>query len=266
MIGKIYRKTGKFYRRIAKTSKRLLFKVTGKEHIPMWIITIPKSGSMYIMQTLTSSLRRESISVGKFPETITDINRVKECYNYNAICHAHTVANDNNLSMLTKHGISKFVVHVRDPRQCVLSWTYWLRNDDENERNINNPYLPENYFDMTLEQQLAFQIQNRIPIIIDLIDSWIKCHKKDNKIDVLFTDFVKLKNDPSLFFSEISDFYGLERGIINVPTQKELTSNADYHYRKGDTDEWRSVYSQKQKNLAWELMPNDICELFSWGE
>ncbi len=234
----------------------------------IWLITIPKSGSMYMLHTLSEYLALPEFSIKKFPEVVTDPNLAKKVGKGAAICHAHTIANGNNIATLLAKGIKKCIVHVRDPRQCVLSWVYWLNEGHRQgiDRNLNNPALPSGYYSLPLEEQIDWQIETRIPHIIEMVGSWFKVYESEEApIEVLFTRFADLKADGEMLFSQILNFYEIEVKSVIAPQKKEIEQQPDkYHYRKGELDEWRRIFSPFQQQKSWELMPARMCEKFEW--
>ncbi len=36
------------------------------------------------------------------------------------------------------------------------------------------------------------------------------------------------------------------------------------HLRKGQTEEWRGVFTEAQRARAWELIPDDMAKAFGW--
>lgn len=236
----------------------------------IWLITIPKSGSMYILHTLSEFLNLKPIGVACFPEVVTDPKLAKDVGRGVSICHAHTIANKKNIETLLSNGIDKCVVHARDPRQCILSWVYWLNEGRQlgaDRYSNNQPDLPGDYYDLPVEEQITWQIENRLSFIVEMIDGWVKLSDiPEPPIDVLFTEFQNMTNDSEMFFREILGFYGINREGRISPSQAAVEEQAaKYHYRKGES-EWSQVFSVEQQEKSFGLIPSRMLSKFGWGK
>ena len=245
-------------------------KLYQKNKQSIWLITIPKSGSMYIGHTLSECFSLKLKSTKYFPEVIVDPTLAEQVGRGKCVCHAHTVASKNNIDVLLDHGVNKCIVHVRDPRQCILSWVYWLNEGNKIgvDRNTNNPALPMKYYSMSIEDQISWQIANRLPLIVEMVTSWMDIWDNTTPpFNVLFTSFDEMKSDSDNFFKKIFDFYQVEHESFSSPKKEQIKNKSSkYHYRKGQIDEWRETFNSVQKKSAWEIISPKMKELFELTE
>ena len=90
--------------------------------------TIPKSGSVYITKTLQKSLNynAEIISSGYFPHDDININKFKTFLTSGgSITQEHLDASEFNIQCLKMY-TTGIIIHFRDPRAVLLSWTHHM--------------------------------------------------------------------------------------------------------------------------------------------
>jgi hypothetical protein len=155
------------------------------------------------------------------------------------------------------------LVHVRDPRQALLSWHDFLpgviRTLDPTQ--ASHYRLPSDYLEWSSERQLDWLVDNWLQVITDWIIGWARAPELDCfKTRILYTTFEDLVQDQSAFFRRILDFYGIDHDLFVEPTRERGVAN----YRQGLTDSWRSVLSPAQKRKAAEIVPAWLLEKFAW--
>jgi len=232
------------------------------------LITMPKSGSMYVYNILMSRLGLRPVITGDhaFPFAPIDAPALKKFALGCAIDQAHYMPTTKNLTLLANEGIDKLVIHVRDPRQALLSWVHYV--DKLNERGIvyweQDFELPIDYFNKTLEEKIDVMIDCFYPHLIDFINKWISYEAKDSRkygMKVLFTEFKKMKSNPELFFEDIDKFYNINKVI---PHHNPNNKDAHSHDRKGEVDEWLQVFNAEQINNTTVMITDEIQKRFNW--
>ena len=234
------------------------------------LITLPKSGSMYICNSLMGQCGLRPVITGDhtFPFAPIYADKLKKFALGCAIDQAHYMPTTKNLSLLKEEGILKLVVHFRDPRQALLSWVHYV--DKLNDRGIvqweQDVELPSNYFTKSLEEKTDFMIEHFYPHLVSFISKWL-CYERDGVskwgIEVLFTEFRKMKNTPDYFFEEICKFYNIK--LSNLDRNYNSTS-AHSHDRKGEVDEWRKIFTVAQIDRTTAMLNDDILERFVWSK
>ncbi len=227
--------------------------------------TVPKSASESIWNKLAESLAmgQGHLSLGLFPECCVIPFRVRAASEGGMIAKEHLLATDFNLRMLAQNGITKVVCHLRDPRQATLSWAHFV-HDDVSMRLMGPLWRrivpPAAIFKHDLPEQIDWCVDHYLPLLIDFARGWRNVQDdKDQPIEVLFLSFEGFRTAPENYYARVLQFYGIEAGRFSAEAKADVV-----HLRKGLLDEWREVFTRKQKERAWELIPDDIAELFDW--
>ncbi len=231
---------------------------------PILVNTIPKCGNAFIVNYLENSygIRLRKFASGPWPAMHLSENTLSTFKCASEFSVDHIPATADNLALLKKQYISKIMVHARDPRQATLSWLHWI--DKRHKSGIlhaweNPPF--NDYFDWTLEQKLDYQIDNWLPSLVTFLQQWVDV-KQSAEMDVLFTDFTLMRDNPGAFFDDIGTFFHMPvRGDL-VGTHSELSSQT--HFRKGLTDEWKSVFTPAQIERASGIIPAELKNIFGW--
>jgi len=229
----------------------------------IFINTLPKSGSVYIYSTLCEGLKKSfcRISLNTFPEDIINIKNFKEFVKSNSLTQEHLNASERTIQLLEKYQV-KFVLHVRDPRQALLSWAHHLNRYRlaPGLHDLYKPRVPRLYFTWKLEQQLDWLIENHFPHFVQWIADWLKVYK-ENRLQMKLMTYEHFHENPNQYFEEILDFYDIPLSAFSIPSiPKEVST----HYRKGMIDEWRDVFTLEQQRRVNELIPEELFSEFSW--
>jgi len=163
--------------------------------------------------------------------------------------------------------IDRLVVHVRDPRQAMLSGVHHL-NDLRLRRGPNFvaklPFsLPSNYFGLSLPEQIDWMIHNTLSEFVRWIEGWLDAAANPLfRPRVLFTRYEDLHANPEAFFERLLRFYEI---AWRVPGFRLPPAQSGQHYRNGLTDEWRTVLTPRQQEAASALVSARLRERFDWA-
>lgn len=231
---------------------------------PIIFNTLPKSGSVYICHTLLQGLKQGRfirISNDTFPWDTISLNHLKKLVATDGLTQEHFDASDENLNSLQRL-CSKLIIHVRDPRQALISWAHHLNKIQHSEETLDKFLLdlPQGYFQWNFSDQLDWQIENYLPASIEWIQSWVKASER-NGIEILFTTYEEFITNRERFFERILDFYSLKP---LKPALADLPKSEGLHFRKEKVDEWREVLSPEQKELVAQIMPQELLNRFHW--
>ncbi len=236
------------------------------------IFTMPKSASVYIWLFVSDllDLPRTRISGTLFGIDNVAPQWAKILSRRPSICQQHVAATQSNIRALEDAGINRIVVHVRDPRQAVLSWLHHT----ENERRRGKSYTlvrehDPSYLWSSFESKLSTNIQSYLPEFVGFAQSWMEiADDTHSKIKVLFTCYESMISNESAFFERILDFYDIDTSPFDLQSfirERPSLIKGLYHFRKGQTEEWREVFSDQQKRLCLELIPDALSEFYGWG-
>src|SRR5262249_37919408 len=159
----------------------------------------------------------------------------------------------------------KMVLHLRDPRQALLSWIYHLdyvtsQNDLSELLLYFVPRPPIGYFQLSLHDKIDWQIENYLPHIVSWVAAWLDVVDR-RPIEILTTQQEDLRIAEKSFFDEILRFYGFNTRYVLPELPKTLE---DTHFRRADPMEWMGAFSPDQVAKATSMIPTTIMKRFRW--
>ena len=234
--------------------------------LPALIIsTLPKSASESIWNKLTQGLGLAQcyLSLGLFPDCCLVPSRVKEAAKGGVAVKEHIGPTPHNIATLRNAGIDRLIVHHRDPRQATLSWAHFARDDVS--KRIMGPLWrkivpPAAALSGDMAGLMDWCIDRYLPHQIAFLAKWREvAAQADPPLSVLFMSFESFLRAPEDYFARALEFYGIEQSAFQAEADAEVV-----HLRKGETDEWRGVFTEAQRERAWALIPPDMAQDFGW--
>jgi hypothetical protein len=229
--------------------------------------TLPKSASVFILETLSGTLGKPVVPVspGYFPRDQIDFRQLRSLIDSRGIAQSHVDASEFNRRYLKR--IEKVVVQFRDPRQATLSWLHHLeRLFKEQQHDLLftvTPALPEGYFALDLARKIDYQLGHYLPQVLQWQSEWVSFIDLSNEPGrYLLTTFEEFIADPARYFTSVFAFLGC-RGPDRIAVQK-VDPTVERNFRKGTTDEWRSVFSDAQAERATAEIPVAMKTRFGW--
>lgn len=230
------------------------------------ISTMPKSGTYYLARVFSEGLglRPMVVSNQYFPEDTIYQPRLREFVKGGYVSQDHFPASEINVTHLA-HLLEKLVVHLRDPRQAMLSYIHFLDNDQFNKnlpetRKFIFPTLPEDFYQKDLAGRLDWGIEYWLPTLVAWTQQWVEADETSS-ISVKFTRFEDLIDDEDKFTNDVLDFLEIPQSNYKKPS---VQLDSRVHFRKGEADEWRKVLSPHQVERANALIPDALMERFKW--
>lgn len=240
----------------------------------IFLNTMPKSASVYIISWIAQSLNLKKIAVGLllFPDDLVIREKLDVLVKGNVITQAHFPATDINLRFIGAR-MKKLIVHVRDPRQATLSWVHHLdtihRQIDVQPGNWSaieavTPALPADYFRRTFEEKIDWQINNHLPLLVGWTVKWLNAQNEGlYGLDILITQFESFVTDPEETIRSILRHYGISEDRFDW--SRAPAKSTEVHFRKGRIDEWRSVFTPEQRERAGKQIPEHLRARFNWN-
>lgn len=261
------------------TSKTMLDPAKNKNIL---LVALPKSGSTYITKMFQENLKYTYVALlSMSTANLNDpTNLTPEFFfqtPFRLIAKEHyspTETTGNNYDLLSRNFLNipelkkythKILVHVRDPRQALLSWLHHLDlHFDEIARQ--GVQLPVNYHRLSLSAKIDWGIENILPGNVNWVKSWLELKKKEeqsssNGLKILLTTYDELLEDEVTLFGKMTAFYGISFDRNNF---KKINKNAEVRFRKGEPEEWRTVFTEEQKKRVAEIVPDDLLKHFNW--
>ncbi|MCH8113406.1 MAG: sulfotransferase domain-containing protein [Proteobacteria bacterium] len=248
----------------------VLQEVAIKRGIPgILLVTMPKSGSLYMLMRLSKGLGVPicHASLDLFPTDRVIPSWAQALALGGAVAQEHLDASSRNMAELVRAGLSKAVVHVRDPRQATLSWVHHVETttgDREHIRQLMSPPITKMYDRFDLGRKIDWQIENYLPLLVKWTQQWMDfADACASDFEVLFTRYEDFRADEGANIRKILNYMGVSPEAFDFSPLK--TSREALHRRKGEADEWREVFSRTQRRRATELVPEDMCARFGWA-
>ncbi len=234
----------------------------------IYLVAQPKSASSYLFSMLPTKLgvsAKPCTAGGSWPDFNLNYRLVQAGVKRRQILSHHIFPTKINRVILSEF-YDRIWVHVRDPRQATLSYLHniesWLAKKEWGL--VACEMLPESYWDWPFDVKLDFHIDNTLETFVNFADRWLSVEEDDTFFPrILFTQYEEFVSDKSSFYSRVADFYSIDPEIFLV--DGEIPIEVGPHlYRKGKTDEWRQVMSQKQIERANAKMKFDRFDRFGW--
>jgi len=221
------------------------------------LITQGKSGSISVGNIFNSGFNLPSFaySFGEYkviPSWINDFARGGSCYT------THLTPSEENIELIKASGIQKIIVHVRDPRQAIISMIHHRQSYPEQAPEISG----SDFREKDISDQLQ-TVSNNYTDYIDWITGWVNA---STRIPIHFSMFNNLANEPEKFVQGYVDFYGVSPQHFSLQDAITQHAGTDYHMRKGATDEWREVMPEKWQKLFSLMLPGHIKQKFNWPD
>jgi len=228
--------------------------------------TMPKSGSVFVQRTLCMLLKIDQKYIGNRYALIDQINvhDAETISKGNFVSQNHLAPSQENVQILRHFGL-KMVLHLRDPRQALLSWVHHL--DWITGKSDTSPWLlyfaprtPSGYFEWHFHQKVDWQIENFLPQLVHWTERWVQI-ADSGVIPVLITQHRDLQTNEKTFFESILAFYGLDTNYVPVGLPRTMNET---HYRMADPSEWSRVFVPAQIANATAAISSELCSRFGW--
>jgi tetratricopeptide (TPR) repeat protein len=234
----------------------------------IFIASLPKSGTSFLQESLCEGLNKPPLgapSGGLFPNATIAQSAIDTLNERGAVYVTHCAPSAYNITEVN-HRLERLVVHTRDPRQALLSWVHFvpavIRDADPVQRYHYS--LPDDYESLTLEQQIDWQIEHRLPDIIAFMQGWWTASQQPHmKTKFLFTRQEDLSEDPRGFFCRLLHFYGIPEADFKFP---DAPRQGERNFRAGRTDEWKRVFTSQQIERSTSMIPKDLGKQFGWPD
>lgn len=228
--------------------------------------TMPKSASESLWNILAAGLDfgQCHMTIGLFPHCCLVSSRLRELAKGGIVAKEHVLPIEANLAMIADAGIDKVLVHLRDPRQAVLSWAHFVKNDvgmcmlAPIWRQIVPPAAVLNG---ELNDVIDWCIDHYLPLLVDFAERWRQLAVSDaTEMTIHCMTFERFVADRSAYLGKLLDIYDL--AAFNEAAIEQAST---IYWRRGRVDEWRDVLSTDQRRRASEALPAALGGHFGWA-
>jgi len=226
---------------------------------------MPKSGSVYLVNTLTNILKNWNFTYLGNEYALIDqinLNKARTFFNSDAVLSSnHLAPSSENINILRHFGATP-VIHLRDPRSALLSWVHHLdrvTKEDENSELClyTRIRVPPGYFKTSLSEKIDFHIEQYLPDLVSWTKKWLEIHDS-SEISSLITYWHELKYHEKHTLRRILHFNGINYDENDLNLSSPEKSIEMSHYRKGEDSEWIDVFTKSQQIKCEKLIPVDI--------
>jgi hypothetical protein len=166
---------------------------------------------------------------------------------------------------LIANGTKRLVLHVRDPRQVVVSWVHHVLRISEAEFQwsalMYDPPLPAAFRTWEFQQQIDWALENYMPGQLHWLEDWVTALEKGPPIPIFVSRFEDFVQGKRRFLRGFLDFFGISE--IDVPSLRTQTVAAMRHFRVGSVDEWCDVLTKSQVS-SFESRVEPLAKKFGW--
>jgi hypothetical protein len=230
--------------------------------------TMPKSGSIYVAMSLKQILGLDFMYLGNGYALIDQIG-VQNTQTFSGggfVSQNHLAPSPVNLQIL-QHFKLKMILHLRDPRQALLSWVHhldWVTSCSDRSPLLLYfaPRTPPGYFEFSLSRKIDWQIENYLPQLIAWTEGWVEIADRGT-LPILITHQNDLRSNEKAFFDAILVFYQFDLGyaLPNLPKTRDGA-----HFRLADPTEWRRTFTPDQAARSTLEMPHSLRMRFGWDD
>lgn len=237
----------------------------------IFLNTVPKSGSVFIFESLRQGLGLEPVILASRLHLTQDLlvmNSLQQLHRGGFMAQEHLPALPLNLRFLERF-LERWIVHLRDPRQATLSWVHHIQKYLDTERSgYIEIYLPEDieaYRQQSLEQRIQWHLEQYYPKLIQWIQDWISyADSAAGRSRVLLTQYTDFSRDNQGFIQRLLDFFEIPQRYYAPPPALQSKQQGKFHFRKGSANEWKDVFTPEQQDYANALLPSLWRERLAW--
>ncbi len=233
------------------------------------LVTVPKSASETIWNRLARGLGlpQTHLSLGLFPHCCLIGSRLRQATAGGMTSKEHILPTRHNLEMLQSYGIDHLIVHLRDPRQAVLSWTHFVI-DDVSRRRMGaiwrSTVPPRSVLDGGFASVLDWSIEHVLPRYVDFARRWATlADGPSGRLRVRLLSYERFLEDPDGYVDEVLEHFSIPERLYD---RRAAAAAASVHLRKGRRDEWRDVFTRRQRQRADALLDAELCARFGWNK
>jgi len=231
------------------------------------VCTVPKSASESLWTRLSAGLGMPEthLALGLFPACTLLYRRLEAAAAGGLIAKEHILPTPHNLDGLKRAGFRRLVIHQRDPRQAVLSWAHFAK-DDVGHRMMAPIWRgivpPAEVLEAGLERVVDWSIDRVLPRFIRFAEAWqAVAADRGHGLRLHFSSFEGFRENPEAVVEEVVAFNGIEPRLFDA---RVAAAAPDIHRREGEAEEWRRVMTREQRRRAEAMIPTALRDRFGW--
>ncbi|HVT51376.1 MAG TPA: sulfotransferase domain-containing protein [Dongiaceae bacterium] len=248
---------------------RKAFPARQRRFPPILINTLPKSGSKYILRSLSRTLQVDDIRIqgaGLTRAGIAEPN-FKRFIQGNHVCQEHLPAEPHIVAAL-ETAVPRVVLHLRDPRAALVSWVHHVNTIYKKGHYVAilqgvETRMPEKYFEWGIPDQLAWQTDHFLPTTVNWISRWMDViEEKSSSLEIMITTYPELAADSVALLARILKFYQIDFEPDWI--SRRAPEVGKWNYRAGQKADWRDAYTPVLLDRATALIAERERNRFDW--
>lgn len=221
------------------------------------LVTQGKAASIPVANIFNSGFHLPSVMYSLVAEEVieswaSDFARGGACYT------THLHPRRVNIERLKRIGIKKIIIHVRDPRQTLLSMVHHVTMYPDQLPGLVRSGFGKLAIADQLNEMIGFYIER-----ILWIQGWLDA---EADLDILFSTFEDFVRDRDAFTRRYIDYYGGHEEHFSWQNATHAQPGVDQHFRSGRTDEWREVFPKREAAFLTACIPQAMRDRFNWSE
>lgn len=221
--------------------------------------TMPKSGSVYILKSLAKIVNLKTMHFGDPSNGRISTKDVAAFSAGGFVAQNHLDPSADNLQILEQLK-PRMVLHLRDPRQAMLSWLYHLDWKNRTEGLVLSGQ-PAGYYEWPLPRKIDWQIDNYLPRLLAWTKQWVAIADKGT-FPILITHQDDLRCNEKAFFDAILSFYEMKLDFELPNLARTLDET---HFRNADPEEWVRTFTSEQADRTGTALPRSLKMRFGWS-
>jgi hypothetical protein len=273
--------TWKIYRRLLKVIEatgpgtlqgflhRRVYPGHGRNLPPIILMSMPKSGSIFLAQSLCRVLQIRLARFGNygFTQPVVWSKGIRRIRSGNYVCQEHLPASDHVIASL---GIlvPSIIVHIRDPRRALVSWIGHLNDLLEAGRLIDayafaERVMPDGYLQWDAERQLDWHVTHVMPRLVHWIEGWVRAHDDPScKLRIVLSTLEALQADQENALRRLLDELGISYRDEWLKQPGPIVGKRNV--RRDPSEDRKSKYPRALWERATAAVPAELRERFNW--
>lgn len=231
------------------------------------LITQFKSASVYLRKVLadglnipTCYLAPSPFSERLVPEWLAFFARG------GAVTQNHTPPSAENLSIIGQSLLDRVAVHIRDPRQSMISAIHHISGicrGKSGASQLQKAEFPDNFADWPDHRKVDYYLEKYFADNAAWAAGWLDIAKAPpSGLAIFLSSFETFCRDPRAYITNLLQFFGISPSAFDWNALFEPRAG-ELHFRKGETAEWRRVLTAEQADRASAMMPSVVSDYFS---
>ncbi|MDP6831705.1 MAG: hypothetical protein QF512_12140 [Alphaproteobacteria bacterium] len=183
-----------------------------------------------------------------------------------AVCQQHLPPDRDFVGEISDGGIDRFITHVRDPRQSMLSAVHYESKEYQRSDFVGaqtRARLPDNYGEWSLSERIDHYIGDAFVWWANWTGTWLTiAAAPPNGVTIRLSTFEAMKADNRGYFEQTLEFYGVSEAHFDWSLVNFDPKPGDLHFRKGATDEWKSALTPQQRHDCEQIMRQAKVDLY----